>query len=374
MRIIAFDVETPNRKNNRICSIGLSLIEDDKVIWTKEYLVNPECSFDKTNILIHGIKPEDVSNAPVFPSVWKEISHFFVENLVAAHNATFDLCVLKKTLKAYEIEGPMVYYVCTMRMARHIMEGLENRQLSTVSRYYGIKLAHHNAGSDSNACAQILCRWIEEDVGIDDYTKSYLLVDSGEEYLGRKPVTPSKNTQELLALSAFLEGITCNDELTEGELAHLQRWLDEHKHLKGNYPYDRIYTTMMTAFEDGIIDSEERQALLLLFKQVYNPIDNTDCGCIEGDTIDISGRLFCITGEFNCGERKTVLEKLSAKGGISQGSVTRKTEFLIVGSKGSEMWSAGNYGTKIKKALELQEKGFPIRIIQEKDIFMEGDQ
>ena len=41
-RYIAFDVETPNRFNNRMSAIGISVIENDQIV--KEYFsfVNPE--------------------------------------------------------------------------------------------------------------------------------------------------------------------------------------------------------------------------------------------------------------------------------------------------------------------------------------------
>jgi hypothetical protein len=45
------------------------------------------------------------------------------------------------------------------------------------------------------------------------------------------------------------------------------------------------------------------------------------------------------------------------------------THYLIVGGQGSSMWCADNYGTKVKKALELQAKGVTIEIIRESDFY-----
>ena len=72
-KVIAFDVETPNSHNDRICSIGLSLIDDGIIVWSQNYMVNPECSFDNRNIQIHGIRPQDVEHAPTFPLIWEDI-------------------------------------------------------------------------------------------------------------------------------------------------------------------------------------------------------------------------------------------------------------------------------------------------------------
>ena len=45
-RIIAFDVETPNRYGNSICSIGITISEPGKAPVSRQYLVNPEADFE----------------------------------------------------------------------------------------------------------------------------------------------------------------------------------------------------------------------------------------------------------------------------------------------------------------------------------------
>ncbi|MEA4895948.1 MAG: BRCT domain-containing protein [Oscillospiraceae bacterium] len=75
-----------------------------------------------------------------------------------------------------------------------------------------------------------------------------------------------------------------------------------------------------------------------------------------------------MTGDFEFGDRSSVEAALSKKGGIPVSNVTKKTDCVIVGSKGSDAWSNGNYGTKVKKAMELQENGLSVRIVKEQDI------
>ena len=62
----AFDVETPNRQQHSICSIGLVYVEPGQEPISVYYLVNPEEPFDEANISIHGIRPADVKDAPIF--------------------------------------------------------------------------------------------------------------------------------------------------------------------------------------------------------------------------------------------------------------------------------------------------------------------
>ena len=363
-KVLAFDVETPNSHNDRICSIGLSLIDDGSIVWSQNYLVNPECSFDNRNIQIHGIHPQDIATAPTFPLVWNEIGSLFRQNLVIAHNATFDLCVLKKTLSAYGISEALVYYACTMQMAQSELPDLPNLKLPTLCDYYDIELNHHDSGSDSSACAQIFCHMLDEGIRPEDFTKAYSLECTQATPSHSRPVHMAANTKGLLTLSGILSGITCDNVLVPSEVDFLQNWLDDNVELKGNYPYDKIYSTIAAALSDGILDRAELESMLRLFKHVSDPVNDCSCNC---SPTDISGKNFCLSGEFDYGEKSAVEALLVQRGGIPQKGVTRKTDFLIVGGQGSSAWCAGNYGTKVKKALELQEKGFSIQIIREHD-------
>ena len=72
-RYIVFDVETPNRYNNRISAIGISVVEDAKIIKEYFYFVNPGQRFDWFNTQLTGINAELVADAPTFPQLWKVI-------------------------------------------------------------------------------------------------------------------------------------------------------------------------------------------------------------------------------------------------------------------------------------------------------------
>ena len=173
-RIVVFDVETPNFKNDRICSIGVTIIENGEVTRSMYSLVNPSARLT-TAISNHGITPSDVSDAPTFPEIWGTIGPLFRKNLVAAHNAPFDLCVLQRTLQAYAINESLVYYVDTLTISRAMMKEIENHRLPTLCEWFGIPLDHHNAGSDSWATAKLLCRLLKYGADLNRYIKSYRL-------------------------------------------------------------------------------------------------------------------------------------------------------------------------------------------------------
>ncbi len=68
-RYITFDVETPNRFNNCMSAIGITIIEDGIVTRKLYSLINPETSFDYFNTKLTGISEEMVQDKPTFPQI-----------------------------------------------------------------------------------------------------------------------------------------------------------------------------------------------------------------------------------------------------------------------------------------------------------------
>ena len=165
-RFIAFDVETPNHLSDRMSAIGITVIEDGTIKDELYSLINPETYFDYFNTRLTGISEETVWDAPTFPELWPEIEPLMSGGLLVAHNAVFDMGVLKKCLQYYEIDWkPYVRYICTVQMGRRILPGMSHK-LDVLCDYYGIELDHHQAASDSRACAKILLRYLEQGADI----------------------------------------------------------------------------------------------------------------------------------------------------------------------------------------------------------------
>lgn len=172
-RYIAFDVETPNRYNNRMSAIGIAVIENGAI--TEEYFsyVDPEAPFDPFNTQLTGIDEHTVSGAPTFPELWTTIEPLMSSGILVAHNAVFDLGVLKKCLWDYGIPWKSaVRYCCTVQMGRRLVPGISH-SLHVMCDHYGIALRHHQADSDSRACAEILLRYFSSGAQERDFIRTY---------------------------------------------------------------------------------------------------------------------------------------------------------------------------------------------------------
>lgn len=174
-RYAVIDVETPNRMNKRISAIGVTLIQDGEIAGSFYSLVDPESDFDAFNIRLTGIDEELVRDAPSFPELWPRLAALLEDAVLVAHNAVFDLGVLRRCLADYEIQWKQsVPYLCTVQMGRRLLPGLSHK-LDDMCRYYCIPLQHHHAGSDSRAAAELLLRYQAGGAQPEDFLRRYAL-------------------------------------------------------------------------------------------------------------------------------------------------------------------------------------------------------
>ena len=155
----AIDFETANGSPASPCAVGLIRVRDSKPVETLELLFRPPVPhdwFSEGNIRVHGITPEMVQNAPSYSEVINQMLEFIDEDLLVAHNASFDMGVLVASAKAVNQELPKLRYGCSLRIARKTYN-LESYRLNAVAYAIGHEdFEHHNALADSDACARIV--------------------------------------------------------------------------------------------------------------------------------------------------------------------------------------------------------------------------
>jgi DNA polymerase-3 subunit epsilon len=176
---VAIDFETAAWGS--ACALGMVHFEDGVKIDERYTLINPQISarrWDRGAIRIHGIQPQDVLDSPTFADIWPELIHYAACYPLIAHNANFDMGVLKSELTRANLPSPTIRYGCSMQLARRAwpkrrMKDLEdasvaelraapeNHKLSTLSEFLDIELDHHNALSDAAACGEITVRAVD---------------------------------------------------------------------------------------------------------------------------------------------------------------------------------------------------------------------
>ncbi|MBW4359333.1 BRCT domain-containing protein [Flavobacterium taihuense] len=188
-------------------------------------------------------------------------------------------------------------------------------------------------------------------------------------------------TTDLQTLQGLCYGILADGIISNKEIFDLNSWLEENEHLNTYYPYDEIRSLIVSILSDNRIDEDERIVLKAYFNQFVKLQDIEIQKQIDSETSDVNisglctsepnviftGKTFCITGVLKRGNRETLQNDIRKLGGIPTESISKKTDYLIVGDNGNPAWAFSCYGRKVEKALNLRKDGHTITLIHEFD-------
>ena len=297
MRILLYDVETAMCCNiGTICAVGWILLDNDVQISSGYSLINPHCHFDKKNISIHGITPDDVVDAPSFADYWKSTLHDpMVSSLVISHSAGFDLSATEQALFECNLVDTGIDYVDSLEICKRLLPDAESYRLIDLAQMFDYTYDAHNAFEDVKALYHVLC-------SLRDFN----------------------HLEDIAAL--LVRGCSSvQNTLTNHYLPH------------------------------NIVDK-------------YRFRGNPKChDIIETINDSLSGIRICITGDIDGYERPDLDRMIMERSGRMTTSVSKKTDFLVVGSYPE--YPDGYISTKHRTALTLAEQGEKVRIITPAEFF-----
>jgi DNA polymerase-3 subunit epsilon len=155
----AIDFETANSSSASACAVGLVRVRAGKVVAQAGWLIRPPLGHDAffdLNIQIHGIRPEHVLGAKSWSDQLDDIAAFAGADVLVAHNAGFDMAVLRRACEATGDLCPPYRYFCSLQLARKAYE-LPSYRLPSAAAAAGFTgFAHHDATADALACAHIV--------------------------------------------------------------------------------------------------------------------------------------------------------------------------------------------------------------------------
>jgi DNA polymerase-3 subunit epsilon len=155
----AIDFETANGSPASACSVGLVKVRDGQVVDRMGWFIQPPFGHDHFvdwNIRIHGITPEMVLEAPTWLEQMTDLQTYIDGDVLVAHNAGFDMGVLKSACVATGLAVPAYSYMCSLQVARKTYH-LDSYRLPVVAMVAGFEdFPHHDAVADAEACAAIM--------------------------------------------------------------------------------------------------------------------------------------------------------------------------------------------------------------------------
>ena len=123
-------------------------------------------------------------------------------------------------------------------------------------------------------------------------------------------------------------------------------------YLSNHYPFDKAIGLVDKVLEDGIVTKEESEYMTSIITDILNPVD-----ALKEQINSVDGKYVCLSGNFTYGSKSKVEEYITKRGGIIDKNVKKSTDILMIGNEECKEYSNGSYGTKVKKAIEYNEKG-----------------
>lgn len=179
----------------------------------------------------------------------------------------------------------------------------------------------------------------------------------------------SSRVEKMEEFLGICSGVIADNVVKQAEAEKLHEWLSVHRDIVGEWPACDIVRRLNRFLADGSFDEREAadvlDALKHLFGGSFAETGATSIGLpIEvkkhfAPLVEFAGRSFCFTGKFFFGSR-TECEAITAEmGGVLAKGVSKKLDYLVVGSIASPFWLTSHFGTKIQKVMSTRDSAFP---------------
>jgi len=159
---VAIDFETASARGTP-CSVGLVEVQSGRIVDRHSWLIRPPVfEFWGFNVALHGITPEMCEHAPGWQVSLAKILDITAGRTLVAHNASFDVGVIRDACDLAGVEWPRVRYACTLVIGRHVWPGLSSYSLPFLAAHLRLVADHHHdAGEDAAVAARIALAALE---------------------------------------------------------------------------------------------------------------------------------------------------------------------------------------------------------------------
>jgi DNA polymerase-3 subunit epsilon len=157
---VALDTET-NGYGGDLCEmteVGAVLVGGGELHETYDSLVRVERPLPRGIQRFTGITQGMVDGAPPPEEVLPEIAALLEGRILVAHNARFDVGVLRQAFERAGLDWPKPPVVCTVALARRFAPLVRKRGLASLAGSLGIEVDEvHRALPDALTCARVFC-------------------------------------------------------------------------------------------------------------------------------------------------------------------------------------------------------------------------
>lgn len=183
----------------------------------------------------------------------------------------------------------------------------------------------------------------------------------------------SIDDRQMDTLIGLSKGLVADRQINQAEAEFLQTWLIQNRQATENPIIGNLLSKISSMLEDGVLDADESAELLETLYQISGkpsefgelaraatlPIND------PAPQVAFEGSTFVFTGTCAFGTRKDCQKAVEHLGGRNIANVTKKLNYLVLGSYVTDSWAHETFGRKIEKAMDYRDSGIPLAIITE---------
>ncbi|MEQ8330753.1 MAG: BRCT domain-containing protein [Longimicrobiales bacterium] len=177
--------------------------------------------------------------------------------------------------------------------------------------------------------------------------------------------------QGLAEMMGIVQGVIADGRVSEEEAQRLASWARANPEIARRWPANLLARRLEQIFEDGRVDGRERKHLAAILGQMARtpgaladlstdlPVDDPP------PPVVFEGQTFVFAGELAYGPTRACEREVVDLGGECERAVTRRTDYLVIGSIGAEDWRQQSFGRQVDQVVQQRARGATMAIISE---------
>ena len=212
---VVFDIETTglNKEKCKIIEIGAVKIRNREIVDRYSTFIDPGEKLSDEIVDLTNITDDMLEGQRPIETVLPEFLDFVGDDVLVAHNASFDTGFVRIKAEELGIEYRKNTILDTLQPSRTQLQGLQQHKLDVVAKHLGVSLeGHHRAVNDAEATAEIFLKLVDmlEENGVknvDDIniyssrTVNYSKLKSYHTIILVKNLKGLRNLYELISMS-----------------------------------------------------------------------------------------------------------------------------------------------------------------------------
>lgn len=175
--ILDFETTGLSSDYDRVIEVGVVKVKNNKVIDTFQEFINPKMRISSVITNLTGITNDMVKDAENSSSVMTKLHSFIKDELIIAHNASFDSRFFKAEMQRNNLRAEN-NFLCSLLLSRRIYQELNSHKLSSLCDHLGfINKASHRALEDAEVTHKVfnaICEKIKISSGRNQIDYDYL--------------------------------------------------------------------------------------------------------------------------------------------------------------------------------------------------------